>query len=71
MATYVSEQGIQPHFYLLVETTNNYVWYKVMPEFGRDSSNSWAELVRLDKVVSSVDFAMICIENGEHHFTAL
>lgn len=71
VATYVSEQGFLPHFFLLVETPSNYVWYMVMPELGRTAANSWQEVVRLPKIVSRVDFAMVNIENGQHHFTAL
>jgi len=41
-----------------------------MPEMGPDAPSSWVEVVRLDRIVSEVDFAMIDIEEGSH-FTAI
>lgn len=41
-----------------------------MPEMGPDAPSSWLEVVRFDRIVNEVDFAMIDIEEGSY-FTAI
>ena len=70
VAHHLTKAAATNQFYLLTQENDYLVWYKVMPEMGLSSPASWVEVVRLDRIVSEVDFAMIDIEEG-NYFTAI